>query len=433
MTQRCNRTASVAAAVVAAVLGVTHVPVAVAQEAGPSYGQSGRAPNDFGRGSFVFIPPLFSVFDRPRPEYEAKGISAGGFMLLPQLVLQSQYDDNVYAANTGAENDIIFAYQPSFRVQSRWSRHLLGFEAYAFGEKFADEVAEDTFSSGGSVFGRYDLSRLDSFFANSGYRRESLSRTDPDNVGAQQPEVDSVFAKLGYARGVTRLNVAAEAQIQRLDFRTAGQENRDRNEFRASTRIRYGLTARVNPYVEFAYLKRNYDILDSNGLDRDTDEYSALAGVRIDFTGLLQGEVSAGFVRSEFADPALSSVDSVAANASLVWNPTTKTSVLLNGSRQQTPTIQAFSSTRVASNIQLRVEHELRQNTLLYIRGIFTNEEFEGTTRSDDFYGVDVGGEYLINEYVSLFLEAGQESRESSTPASDYDRSTVLLGTRLQF
>ena len=49
------------------------------------------AGGDFDRGQNV------AVLDRPRPDYQAMGIHAGGFMVYPSMAVAAAYDDNVYA------------------------------------------------------------------------------------------------------------------------------------------------------------------------------------------------------------------------------------------------------------------------------------------------------------------------------------------------
>ena len=43
------------------------------------------------------------VMDRPRPDYDAKGLPVGGFRLRPALDVGASYDDNVYRTSGGKQ------------------------------------------------------------------------------------------------------------------------------------------------------------------------------------------------------------------------------------------------------------------------------------------------------------------------------------------
>ncbi|MEZ5861243.1 MAG: outer membrane beta-barrel protein [Geminicoccaceae bacterium] len=58
------------------------------------------------------------------------------------------------------------------------------------------------------------------------------------------------------------------------------------------------------------------------GLDRNSTGFDALIGTTIDFTGVIFGEVSAGYTRREYDDNDLENVDGLAGNAAVTWNVT---------------------------------------------------------------------------------------------------------------
>ena len=78
-----------------------------------------------------------TVFDRNRPDFDAKGIPAGGFRVFPSLTVRQAYDDNVFATDVDEEGDVITLISPEIDVRSEWSRHSLVFNAFADIERFA--------------------------------------------------------------------------------------------------------------------------------------------------------------------------------------------------------------------------------------------------------------------------------------------------------
>src|SRR5262245_16215945 len=95
----------------------------------PSFGKRG-----VGQGDWIFVPPLKSVFQRPRPDYDPNGLRLGGFLLYPELSVQSVYDSNVFADENHTHDDVIFTATPAFRLQSDWNVHMLGAEGFVSGE-----------------------------------------------------------------------------------------------------------------------------------------------------------------------------------------------------------------------------------------------------------------------------------------------------------
>src|SRR3546814_13984988 len=48
-----------------------------------------------------------TVLERPRPDFDPKGLPVGGFRIFPQVTVQESYDDNIRAADENTESDFI--------------------------------------------------------------------------------------------------------------------------------------------------------------------------------------------------------------------------------------------------------------------------------------------------------------------------------------
>src|SRR3546814_19453782 len=46
-----------------------------------------------------------TVLERPRPDFDPKGLPVGGFRIFPQVTVQESYDDNIRAADEKTESD----------------------------------------------------------------------------------------------------------------------------------------------------------------------------------------------------------------------------------------------------------------------------------------------------------------------------------------
>jgi len=108
-------------------------------------------------GSYYNREELSTVRGRARPEYQAQGVDLGGFQLLPSLTVVPEYDDNIYATNTGKDSDLITAVTGAVQARSQWSRHEADAYATVTTNAYADHSGEDTtdYAIGGS--GRLDI------------------------------------------------------------------------------------------------------------------------------------------------------------------------------------------------------------------------------------------------------------------------------------
>ena len=74
------------------------------------------------------------------------------------------------------------------------------------------------------------------------------------------------------------------------------------------------------------------------------------------------------------------------------------------------------------------ITHELLRNVLLNANADYTRADFEGTSRSDDIFGLGAGVTYLINRNFSVDATYRWSKRESDDNAAEYTRNIVVLG-----
>jgi hypothetical protein len=420
-------------AVVAMCFAWPTVPEAKAQGAQyqrPSYGARG-----IGRGDWIFVPRLPTVYQRPRPDYDPLGIRLGSFDLNLEATVTAGYDDNVFYEEDDTEDDFVFTATPAFRLQSDWNVHMLGFEGSVTGTKYVDETDADNVQGQGTAFGRLDITRDDQLYGSAGYRRQvRVGDDDADDDGVDLTEIDRYFARVGYAHQFTNMNLRVDAQGQRLDFLDFPDNDRDRNQFDLGTRLEYALSPRITPFIQGGVQVQDFDAsVDDTGVDRDQQQYAALVGARILITDLLLGEIAVGVEHTEFDEPTFDPITTPQVFGSLIWNPTLLTSVILNAQRTEEPTTAAGASSRVVSAAGLRVEHELLRNLLLYGQAGYRNDDYEDIDRTDHRFTAGVGGDFLLDRNFSFFASYDFETRTSDGGDDEFTRNFVLVGVRAQY
>jgi hypothetical protein len=359
----------------------------------------------------------------------------GSFLLYPEAGVTGGYDTNVFAEEHDAKSDFFGTVSPAFRLQSDWSNHLVGVQGVAHFTGYADESSLNAVEGEGSIFGRLDITGDDALFGSAAFDRVVLPPgEDPDEVvDEDQTEYDRWSGRLGYTHQFARMNLRVDAQGQRFDYLDEADDDRDRNVLNLGTRLSYALSPRFTPFALIGYSLDNFDdAVDDSGVDRDQDSYFATLGGRVLITELLLAEVSGGVSYTDYDDPSLNSVVAPVGNGELTWNITELTSIIGLASVRQVPTTEGNSAGRLQTGVGVRVEHELLDNLLMFGRAGYRNDNFSDSDRSDNRFLAGLGGEFLLNRFVSFTADYSFEHRESNR-AEDFTRNIFLIGARVQY
>lgn len=378
-------------------------------------------------------PRGVSVYDRPRPDYDALGLRLGSFFLFPTTTISEEYNDNIYATKNNKKDDFITILHPSATLVSNWSRHALTLNAFSESGFYADHTDQNYWDFGTSAVGRVDIQRstwLDADIS-AGRLHESPS-SENAQVGWKDPseyynyhagaKLNHVFNRLGVAVG----GVFDRNDYQSVQLRGGGtdsQTDRDRNVYETFTRVAYSVNPNLNPFVEGRYNWRRYDT--DPGISKDSEGYRIGTGVAMDFGGVTTGEVQAGWMEQNYKDYDTSS--SWYVSGGLLFTPTQLTSVRVDLDRSFQETSFAGSSGYIDTGLSARVEHELRRNILLYGEGSFNYDDYDGIDLKEKIYTAGVGGNYLVNRHLRLGLGYTYSYRDSDIDYREYKINQVML------
>lgn len=382
-----------------------------------------------------------TVNDRQRPELDALGAKAGGFTIYPSIEIDETYNDNIFATDTGTIDDFITTVRPAVRIASDWNQHFLGFNASADIVRYWDNDAEDHETANLTVDGRVDIRRDTNVTAAVGYEKGSEERGSVDDAGGLTPtDFDVMSYDVGVFNRWNRVSIRADGSLRDRDFddvRTTGatvnNDDRDRDEYKLDLRGGYEIQDEYEAFVQVILTSVNYrDALDDNGLDRDNEGFELRAGARIDFTGVLFGDVFAGYLERDYDDTTLASVDTVVGGLDLTWNVTPLTTVAGGVTREVAETTLTAASGTLTTEYSLSVDHELLRNLILSARASMSTEEFEGTSREDDYLKAGFGAKYMLNRNLAIVFDYDFSERDSNVAGSDNEINKILLRLRAQ-
>ncbi|MCX8102448.1 MAG: outer membrane beta-barrel protein [Geminicoccaceae bacterium] len=375
--------------------------------------------------------PNVTVEERRRPQFDPLGIRAGGFLIFPRLQLGLEYDSNVFATENNEEDDFGLLIRPGLSINSQWSRHALNLTAFgdfALYEEFDENNYQDF---GASVDGRLDITRSDVLNGSLSLARRHEGRDDPESTRAG--DIRQYFdglARLAYRKEFTRVFGVIGGSIGRLDYIEGNfdEDVRDRNTYGIDLRVGYEISPRFDVFVQGDYSITKYDRnRDNAGFEQDSTGWGISVGTAIDFTGLLFGEASVGFIRRDYDDGDLDDINGPGAAVNLTWNVTTLTSILFDASSAIVETTQFGASGNLRSTAGVEVQHELLRNLILIGRLGLQRDDFEGIDRTDHTFRARAGARYLLNRNLSL--DGGYEfaTRDSDVRGADYDRHVLRI------
>lgn len=396
-----------------------------------------------GDASAQYLGTGETVADRARPELDAAGMRAGGFLLFPTLDVEEAFDDNIFKTDNNKIDDYILSLKPGLSVNSQWSNHSLNLSAGADTAYYADNEDENYTDYNFAANGRVDVRRDSYVQAEASFSQNHEDRGSVDDANGEEPGENTV-AKFGgsFFNRFNRVSIEPMFDISQFDYddvRTSAgtiinNDDRDRDVTQFGSRIGYMLVPdKYEAFIRVTYNERDYDAnLDDGGFNRDSDGYEAVIGTALDFGGVTFGDVYIGYAQQDYDDAALEKVDGLVVGGSLFWNPSKLTTVNPFITRSINETTLGGASGYFDTTVGINVDHELRRNVILHGKVRVSSWNYEGIGRQDDYTNFSLGGEYLMSRYARVGLTYELENRNSDAIGSDFTQNRIILRGRIQ-
>jgi len=388
-------------------------------------------------------PEKDTVATRARPDYDPIGTRLGGFFLYPTIGVGETYNDNIRFTETNKTSDFITTVTPAVDLKSNWNSHALNFNARADLGRYASNSEEDYNDWQIGTDGRLDILRDTALTGGLKYAELHEGRSSPDQTGASEPVTYRQYGpNLQLSQRFNRLRASVGGDLTAYDYddaksrsgATLNMDDRDRVDTTGNIRLGYEIVPQYEAFVRGVVNQRNYDArTDDSGFQRDSKGWELVAGLSLDLGSVTFGNIYAGYLRQEFDDARLSTINGASYGGDITWNPTTLTTVKFLASRSVDETTLSGAAGSLATRAQATVDHELLRNLILNGNVEYVNNQYEGISREDDIINVGPGADYLLNRYLRLRLRYTYGMRDSSATGSDYDVNTVFLRLLAQY
>ena len=379
------------------------------------------------------------VQDRPRPDYQAIGILAGGFTIYPKVVMTADLDDNIFAVQHGAVGDFIFDVAPEIDVQSNWSRNALSAFARLDQSVYAKYTGQDTTQYEFGVAGKLQFGNS-AMTGGVDYGHSALPQYLSNDFGSPLQPVQYDVTKLNDELSTQftrlRLSVKVEDQDYRYQNTNAFTAAESHNDVIVTGTAEFALTPDAALQVQAQGNHRGYsDVSPSVPLLLTSSGYQVTAGANFDLTHLIRGEFQIGYLSQTYVSSAFKPVQGFSGKAQLQWFPTQLTTVTFLASRDVGDAQVVGSAGYVGSNVSARVDHELLRNLIL--SGSLSGSYFQniGINRNDTLVGAGLSANWLITRHVGVkFAYAYTDQKSVGSAAGNTfadNRGTISLVLQL--
>ena len=394
--------------------------------------------------------PLGTPALRPLPiadgdPYAPLGLRAGSFLIYPAIELSAGYNSNPGQVPGGAASPQ-FVVAPELQVRSDWARHSLTANIVGSYTDYTNDAFSPSLNRpylNGIIDGRIDVLRETQVLLENRFLVTTDNPGSPNLIAglAKLPISTTVGGTLGVAQQFNRFQVTLKGTIDRsmydnsllTDGETVSNADRDFNQYGGIARFGYELSPGLKPFVEIAADQRVYDeLIDSNGLQRNSTGVSGKAGATVSLFGSLTGEMALGYLQRTYKDPTLPNIGGVTLDGSLIWQVTALTTAKLTAASTVNESAVAGTSGEFSRDVNVQVDHAFRWWLIGTAQAGYGHDDYVGLGRQDNRYFVSAGATYKLNREMQLKGTLRQDWLDSNTAGAAYAATSFLAGVRLQ-
>jgi hypothetical protein len=388
-----------------------------------------------------------TVTSRLRSEFNALGVRFGEFYWFPLAELDESYNSNIFATTTHPSSDLITTLTPSFSLVSIFPRSAFGLSGSAALQQYAVHPAQNTQTGTVSANGLLTVSNESSITGNAQISHPYISYGSPNSPTdiAEPVTYWDYTARVGYQKGGTRFTYGVDAGVSAAQYNAAPlvgggvSPQSSQNSLIPDAAVHVGYEI-VPDYVGFVRIDASrYEFLRAPFASSTT--YRADFGLQIQPRHLIYGNVYAGYLFQNYHSTTGSN-NFPDYGGELVWTVTTLTTLTFDGVRTFYTGTPATNSVQVAgpagngylaSTVGARADHELLRNLLLSLTGTYENDNFQGITRTDDYFTLGAGFTYLVNRYLFVGGYFDYNKRISTAAGASFAQNIFLLRLGTQF
>ncbi len=347
---------------------------------------------------------------------EPHDITTGsGIVITPMLVIGAKNDTNIFSASIDEVESIIYTVIPTvnFLMQDGVNQYIfdLGVESGTFESSSDDNYLNYNFSFTSHIEpssqSRWDLSA--DFRSNTEPRGTGLT----ENASVAKPltfDTQTAAATYEYGAQSTSGKLAFDINYFNKSYSILDELTISKNyaSLLAGATFFYSTNSKTDAFIESNQNRIRYDVLDSSGISRDSNDVKFLVGVRWEASALTSGNFKIGRQNKSFLDSGREDFDGLSWDLGIELKPLSYSTVTFNSTRNaKDPNVEGDYIYETALNFSW--QHDWSDKLYTSITFSDTKEDYSGVTvtRVDDSQNIDVSFNYSVLRWfdVSLFFQ----------------------------
>ncbi len=366
----------------------------------------------------------------------------GPFVLDAGTAVSQGYTDNVFATRNDKVGDGLTVITPEVSLTTEGLP--LDLELFGSAEigRHWDETSEDYEDFDFGLDTTYRITPQSAIFGGVSFGRDHEERQSPDDVNGDEPTLfyDSQ-AFLGTNNRFGNVTLRAGGTFEQLNFDdvdAAGgrinNDDRDRDLYTAGARVGYMVAPGYEIFGQGLFDLRDYHAShDDFGFDRDSEGFSAAAGLRYRPDATLDAEAFVGLLSQDYDDSSFATTTEPDFGLQVTWRPqpTTRIRGFVDRSLQETTLSgsSGYLSTAYGVSLIQQIRPDLSFETSLS----YYESDYKGLDREDTTLDLGLGGRYYITPNFFLATNYSFLQRDSTVASEDYDEHQIFfsLGAEL--
>lgn len=377
------------------------------------------------------------IIDLPNDYDEGLGATVGPFVVTASGEAGAQYDSNIYAQETGAQDDLVFITAPRFDARLNSGPTQISIRGEAQARKYVDHSSEDATSALAGVYLVSRPSGADQIQANASWNRAIEDRGDPEarRIPGLGPRKFDIFAgEASWNHDGPKIYFGARGGVQKINYLSSFDAERDLTIYSGQISTGYRISGSVRAIVVGFANHRAFRLdEDVNGINRDATTYGVRGGLRFGDEGIIRGEATVGTFRLDPKDPSLPSRSGLSLDGSLSYLPSRRVALFLDIFRGDVATVRSGAQSRTDTRVQFGVQAEARRNLRMEAALVYRRSAFIGTGTTETTKGVRGEVEYRVTPNVSIAATANYSNRDSDRPIDEFDRLRTGVEFRARF
>lgn len=375
-------------------------------------------------------------------QYRGEAVEFGSFIVFPNITLQQEYNDNVFATEGDEEGDFVTVIEPELILRKDIGRHEFILNLSTEFRQHWDLTSENVENIAGNFRANIEAKKGINIPVEVSYRdgylaRQPRNRLSEDELTIEPLETKSLDLETGIVYKPRRLLLSLlgnyRAARPENGLLTSGatliRDNRELNTIGGRLRAGYDVTENFSPFIDLTLAGEDFINEALGAVSRDNTLFRIRAGSSFDYRGLVTGRIGIGYEERSFEESVLDNTDALSLDGDVVWQPQEKTRLSLDFSRETfEDSILAAGLTQ--SFVGLNVRHELMRDLFLRSNLSYQLKEFEDFNREDEELETGIGALYIINPRFQIGADYRHINRKSTLGGLGGDNNIFMIRLR---